>query len=225
MATEYAALTLQARAEARDLVSQNPISRETPIGDIDGVNVIYYLQNKNIVSGTVGAVNYGPFVTLSTSKRATTGYVLDALNGILTLTVPVPTPLLPPWFVDYFFQWFTDTDYQTWIDQATQELAQTAGLFVGPVAGGGDLTPALIQYVIERFWTARASLYANKYATTAAGASEQIQTVTANFLSLAKAARVKAAAMRVAAYVDPGQKLAPASGTITHNIGRYTPRR
>lgn len=226
MATDYTNLTLKIRAEARDLVYQNPITRETLGGDqiaVDGTNKTFYLANKNIVVGTINGVNYGPFVTLGASIRATGGFTVDSLNGILTFG-SAPIANVSPRFVDYFFQWFQDADYAYWIDRATEELGMAAGSFVGPVTNGGDLTPALVEYGVERFWVNRASQYATKYATSTQGASEQIQSVTQNYLALAKAARTKGDSLRVNAYVDPGQKKKAASGTVTAIMSRYTPR-
>lgn len=233
MATDYATLTTAARTEARDLPQSNPVMREGLNGPRDGVNTVFYLANRNIVSGIVSSVQYGPWATYGTTIRSlSTGafpFTLDALNGIVTFTTAPDGgssgALTQPLQMDYYFQWFLDADYSTWIDQATEELGQVAGSFVGPVSGGGDLTPALIQYVAERFWTNRASQYANKYATATSGASENIQTVTANFLSLAKVARAKAEKMRVAAYQDPGGKVSPYAATITYGMPNYTPRR
>lgn len=229
MATDYTNLTLQARAEARDLVDSNPVVRETPSGGRDGSATVFYLDNKNIVSGIVSSVQYGPWVTYGTNQRSLSDgsvpFTLDSLNGIVTMGTAPDDGTTQPFFIDYYFQWFTDANYVYWIDRATEELGQTAGSFTGAVAGGGSLTPALIQYVLERFWKNRASQYANKYATSTASASEDIQTVTDNFLNLAKNARKNGDMLRKFAYVDPGQKQKAASGTITYTMSPYTPRR
>lgn len=228
MATDYATLTLTARAEARDLVYHNPVTQES-LGSnqsgVDGANLVFYLANKNIVSGTVSGVQYGPWISSATlGARSLTGFTVDTLNGIITMAAAPASGAQPP-FIDYYFQWFPDADYTTWIDEATQELQQVAGQFSGPVTNGGDLTPALISYVVERFWLNRASQYATKYASSAMGSSEQVQTVTQNYLALAKQARKRGDDQRMAAYIDAGKKAKPASGTITYGMSRYTPRR
>jgi len=228
MATSYATLIISAREETRDMVYSNMIRQESLTELRDGTNTVFYLQNQNIVSGMVNSVQYGPWVTYGSNKRSlSTGafpFTLDAVNSIITFSSAPDSGSTQPLFVDYYYQWFSDTDYTSWIDQATLELTETAGSFVGPVGLGGDLTPALIQLVVERFWIARASLYATKYATSSGGASEQVQTVTANYLKLAQQARAKANSLRKVAYVDPGQIMQPASATITTQPTTYTPK-
>jgi len=211
------------------MVYHNPIRLENLTQNRDGLNVTFYLQYQNIVSGLINSVQYGPWCTYGTNKRSLSGgtvpFTLDAVNGIVTMGSPPDAGITQPFFFDYYFQWFVDADYQDWIDQATLELGMTLGNFVGQTPGSGDLTAALIQLVVERYWINRASLYANKYATSGGGAAEQIQTVTQNFLNLAKQARAKADRMRIAAYVDPGERQMPASAVITTQPAQYTPPR
>src|SRR5579863_2722813 len=132
MATSYSTLTLSIRAEVKDLVYSNPVIAET-LGSnqsgTDGTNTLFYLQNKNIVSGIISSVQYGPWITLGATKRSLSGgaapFTLDALNGIITMG-SAPTAGQTPFFIDYYFQWFQDADYQYWIDEATQELGMVA---------------------------------------------------------------------------------------------------
>lgn len=226
-ATNYAQLIAWIRSEVGDTAGtslvgaalSNLIAAETPAGTLDGANNLFTLSNQNIVVGTVGGYNYGPFFTVNTTVRSTSLATVDPISGLLTYGA-APASGASPFSVAYWFQWFTDPIYSQFIDQATMELNQPAGADVG-----FSLYPALIQYSAERFYTKMASDYARKYASSGGGADEKVQTVTQSYLALAKACRAKADKMRLTGYVDPGARKKAASGTITYGVSPYTPPR
>lgn len=226
-ATNYTALIAAIRRKAGDTAGtsiaaaslSNLVPNETPQGDQDGVNVNFYLANPNVIVGVVGGFDYGPYLTLGTTIRAKTGFAITPQSGLVVFGA-APGAGVAPFGMNYWFQWMTDADYSNLVDDATEELGSLAGVDVGT-----QLYPPLIQYALAGFWTKRASDYANKYATASGGASEQAQSVTANFLNLAKNARKLGDGMRLNAYVDPGAKKQAASGTITYGFSKGTPRR
>lgn len=219
-ATDYTTLIARIRAEASDKTDSNPVFGETPVGTRDGVNVNFRLQNSNLLSGVIATVQYGPWRTYGATYRSLAGYtVADAVNSVLTLTA-APDATTMPFFLDYYFQWFTDATYTSWIDTATEELGGAAG--TGLAEG---LYGALIQYALDKYWTNRASLYANKHAVSGYGTSESLEAVTKAYLELAKLARKKGDALRDAYYQAFGQQLKPSSYTVSYGMNPWAPKR
>jgi hypothetical protein len=213
-ATPYTQLIARLRVDGNDTATSNPRLGETPLGKRDGSNVLFRLAYPNILTGSI-------YRTYGSTVRVQTGFtVTDAPTGYITLTAAPDSGATQPFFFDYYQQWFLDADYTSMIDEATEELGTPAGTAVIE-----NLYPVLVQLALERYWLRRASQYATLYASSGGGAMAHPDTVSGTYIRLAKDARAKAAAMRVAAYVDPGAKQAPASGTITYGISPYTPRR
>ena len=212
-ATNYAALIAAARGECNDTVSSNPHFGETPSGNRDGINTVFRLSSPNPVSATI-------YLTLGGAVRQQTGFtLLDVTSGYVNIPA-APDNNIQPFFFDYFSQWFLDADYTSWIDDATVDVGGVIGTAVDP-----GLSTALLQFVLARFWKRRASEYANQYASHAGSAGDAPESVTAQFLSLAKAATTEGVRLMNAFYTRHGARQAPASGTITQRISPYTPRR
>ena len=211
---DYTALINRVRTEANDTATSNPKFGDTPVGLRNAVNTVFRLSYPNPVPASIK-------FTYGTSSRASTGFtVLDAPSGYVNITAAPDSGVTQPFFFDYFFQYFLDADYQTFIDGATEDLGGVAGTLMDP-----GLNSALVQFALARFWKRRASTYAHLYASTGGNASASPESITAQFLSLAKAATNEGIRLMTAFYTRHGKRNAPASGTITNKISPYTPRR
>ena len=213
-ATDYTTLIARLRVEANDTATSNPKMGDTPVGLRDGVNKVFRLSHGNPVSASLK-------LTYGATSRSESGFtLLDSASGYIQMDTAPDSGSTQPFFFDYFFQWFVDADYQNMIDGATEDLGGTAG--TGIDAG---LNSALVQFALSRFWKRRASTYAHLYSTAGGNANASPESVTAQFLSLAKAATSEGIRLMNAFYTRHGKRSAPASGTITHKISPYTPRR
>ena len=218
MPQPLAQLTLELRTLANDTPTSNPIYRETPDGTVDGVNVNFRLQNTNLVNGQI-------FITQGTSFRQTPtalSVTVDYTNGILTWA-SAPTVGTSPFEVDYYFNWFPDSDYSTFLTVATRDLGP--GDVNDPTQVPEGLIGALYQFGLAHFHRRRAAAYANKFSSGGGQATEQVEVVTKAFKSLADSAYATAVKMRADYYNRQGQKQSPASGTTTYGVDPYTPRR
>jgi hypothetical protein len=212
-ATDYAALIARIRVEANDTAESNFKPGETPIGTRDSANKTFRLAYPNPVPDSMR-------LTYGTTVRSAAGFtLLDRPSGYVEITT-APDLATQPFNFDYFYQWFTDADYRQMIDGSTEDLGGVAGTDLDP-----GLYSALVQFALSRFWKRRASTYAHLYATTGGGAGASPESVTAQFLSLAKAATNEGIRLETAFYTRHGRRNAPASGTITQRISPYTPRR
>lgn len=213
-ATDYTTLIARARVECNDTEGSNPHFGETPAGVRDAVNTVFRLLNPNPVASTL-------YYTYGATPRSQAGFaVLDGPSGYISITTAPDAGDTQPFFFDYFSLWFLDADYQKMIDGATEDLGGVAGQAID-----AGLTSALIQFVLARFWKRRASTYANQYATDAGGASAAPESVSSQYLALAKVATSEGIRLMTAFYTRHGKRNAPASGTITNRISPYTPRR
>lgn len=221
-ATDYTTLIAKARLDGDDPATGQLAFMDTPDGRRDGSNQLFKLHGTNIITGTVGGVAVGPWYTYGTGiVRSTGGFTLtDADNGYVTITAAPDAATTFPFFFDFRFLWFKDADYQTMIDEATQELGYQAG-----VATPTGLYPALISLVLWRYWTRRASQWAIRYAASGGGAADSVETVCQAFRNLAKDAR-KTATDQIKFYMQgTGQRDRPSSYTVTMGIDPYTPKR
>ncbi|MFA5937595.1 MAG: hypothetical protein WC822_06995 [Candidatus Paceibacterota bacterium] len=212
-ATNYTELLARLRVESDDTADSKLKLGDTPQGTRDASNVIFRLSATNIVTTSL-KLTYGATV------RSAAGFtVLDAISGYIQMTA-APDTTTQPFFFDYSFQYFTDADMMKFLDGGTVDLGGVAGtdLDVG-------LYSAQVQFALARFWKRRASTYANQYATAGGGASASPESVTAQFLSLAKAATSEGVRLMNVFYTRHGARQAPASGTITARMDPYTPRR
>jgi hypothetical protein len=213
-ATNYTELIARLRVEANDTSESNFKPGDTPVGTRDASNKVFRLAYPNPVSASLR-------LTYGTTIRSATGFtLLDSASGYVQLTNAPDSGATQPFFFDYFYQWFTDADLQKMLDGATEDLGGVAGTDLE-----AGLYSAQVQFALARFWKRRASTYAHLYATTGGNASASPESVTAQFLSLAKAATNEGVRLMTAFYTRHGKRNAPASGTITHKISPYTPRR
>lgn len=212
-ATNYTELLARLRAEAHDGADDNFRPGETPVGTRDGANVLFRLQYPNLVAGSLR-------LTYGTNIRVTTGFtLLDAASGYIQMA-SAPDSVTQPFFFDYNFQWFTDATLTKMIDEATGDLGGVAGTDLDP-----GLYSAQVQFALARYWKARASSYAHLYQTAGGGANAMPESVSKQFLDLAKAATNEGIRLMNSFYTRHGKRQAPASGTITYGISPYTPRR
>ena len=218
-ATNYAYLVAAIRAEADDTEASNPMYGQTAQGTVDGTNTLFKLPDTNIISDPVNT-QYNPWlISGSPAVRSQSGFTYDPLTGYVTLGSAPAAGSNPP-LMDYYFNWYVDADYNTFIDRATEDLGGVAGVAV--IEG---LWPALIYYSLARYFKRRATSHAYKYQTSGGSASANPTTPAQNFRQLAKDALAAAIVSRDDYYKRQGQRNAPASGTITYGISRYTPRR
>ena len=213
-ATNYTELLARLRNESDDTAAGKPKMGDTPLGNRDGANVIFRLAYPNPVAGSI-------YLTYGTTVRSAAGFtLLDGPSGLIQMTAAPDAGTTQPFYFDYFYQWFLDADLQKMIDGATEDLGGVAGT---DLADG--LYSAQTQFALSRFWKRRASRFAEFYATAGGGASASPESVTTQFLNLAKAATNEGIRLMNAYYTRHGGRQAPASGTITHQISPYTPRR
>jgi hypothetical protein len=213
-ATNYTELLARLRNESDDTATGKPKFGDTPAGTRDGANTTFRLSYPNPITGSI-------YLTYGAAVRANTGFaILDGPSGYVQLTTPPDAGTTQPFFFDYFYQWFLDADLQKMIDGATEDLGGVAGTDLD-----AGLYSAQVQFALARFWKRRASTYAHLFATSGGGANASPESVTAQFLSLAKEATKEGVRLMTAFYTRHGKRNAPASGTITHNISPYTPKR
>lgn len=213
-ATDYTTLVARLRVEANDTDGSNPKFGDTPVGERNGVNKVFRLSYPNPVSASLK-------MTYGATARSDSGFtLLDGPSGYVQLDAAPDNGTTQPFFFDYFFQWFLDADYQKMIDGATEDLGGTAG-----TALDAGLNSALVQFALSRYWKRRASSYAHLYATSGGNANASPESISGQFLNLAKAATNEGIRLMNAFYTRHGKRNAPASGTITHMISPYTPKR
>ena len=212
-ATNYTELINRVRTEAKDLANSNPRFGDTPVGDRDGANTMFRLPFPNPVAGTL-------YFTFGTSKRSQAGFtILDQAAGYVNITA-APDTTTQPFFFDYYFQWCTDAEITKFIDGATEDLGGVMGTDLE-----AGLYSAQVQFAISRYWKARASSYAHLYATAGGGANASPESLTENFMKLAREATKEGVRLMTSFYTRHGKRNAPASGTISYGISPYTPRR
>jgi hypothetical protein len=205
-------LIIRARILSNDTAVAN-FSRETPTGRNDGTNKYFQTQNKNVIAASA-------FLTVNTSYRAITGFTwTDATQGLLNID-PAPTANANPFWIDYNFYWFQDTDYTEFINDAGLKLSVLDPTTVNP-----GLVDALLQYALGYFWQRRATQYAHKYASTGGTVGQSVEKVTEAFRELSDQAFKKGDDFRLAFYQRQGQREAPASTSTNVNVDPYTPIR
>lgn len=213
-ATNYTELIARLRNESDDTATGKPKMGDTPYGDRNGVNTVFRLSYPNPVTGSI-------YLTYGTTIRSASGFtVLDGPGGIIQMTAAPDSGATQPFYFDYYYQWFLDDDLQKMIDGATEDLGGVAGTDLP-----AGLYSSQVQFALARFWKRRASRFAEFYATTGGGASASPESVTTQFLNLAKSATNEGIRLMNAYYTRHGGRQAPASGTITHVISPYTPKR
>lgn len=212
MALVLANVITSCRILANDTPTSNFIPEETPKGLTDGSNTKFRLQYQNIVATSV-------YISYGSTFRTTTGFTVDLVNGILTFT-PAPANGVKL-LADYNFQWFTDADWTEFLAQAALQLGSSTDVTtVNP-----GLQQALEQYALYNFYMRRATRYADKYASTGGQASQQVETVTQNFLNLAKNAMKMGDKFRTDYYEKQGQQKNPSGTVVAMQFDPMSPRR
>jgi hypothetical protein len=207
-----AALITSCRILGNDSTDSNLITVESPIGLKNAVNTKYRLQNQNIVSGSV-------YVSFATTFRTQTGFTVDLTNGILSFSVaPASGADL---LADYYFQWFTDTAWTEFLNNAALQLGGSND----PTMVPAGLVMALQQYALYYYFLRRATQYANKYASTGGQAGQSVETVTGNFQKLASTAMKTGNQLRDDYYLKQGKQKDPSASVVSMQFDPMTPRR
>ena len=224
-------------AIVRSLVGDTPTKKiiqseqlggsDLPQFPVDGTNTTFQLKNAPL-SDDIGMAIYSWVTIVGTGavvRSQAIFTIVDPINGIINFTdAPNPGSATPAAgvYVAYNYEWFTDSDYAQFLYQAAQmTLAGT----IDPTTIVNGLSDAMVQYAIAQFWLARASQYAERYASSAGGVTEQVQAVAQIYLNLAKAANTRADFLKLDFYKRQGQREAPASADITHRWDKISPIR
>jgi hypothetical protein len=182
-------------------------------------------QNERNSSCTVFQVLYYPIVassvylTTGTTIRTQTGFTVDATNGLLTFAT-APTGSENPWYVDYYWQWMTDTDMSAFLDQASYDIGYSP---TSTIPDG--LTNAFTMFAAAHFYERMAAKYASRFNSSGGGQGQSVDVVTQNYKKLADNAISQAEKMKTAYYTRHGQREAPATATNAPTIMPYTPIR
>jgi hypothetical protein len=209
-----ATLITSPRTLAADTTTSNLVRAETPFGPNDGANTKFRTMQRNIVTASL-------YFTANTTYRSQTGVTIDdASNGLFTIS-SAPAANANPWYIDYNFQWFTDTDYTEFLNDAARDLLAISD----PTKVADALVAAMLQYGLGYFYQRRATYFADKYSSSGGQAGQSVDVVTSNFQKLAKAAFDRAQAMRDQYYTRLGSSKAPASATTSYGIDPITPPR
>ena len=217
--TNYTTLVAWLRTAGNDTATSNPKMGETPQGLRGNSQALFRLAYPNPVAATI-FMTYGSGIIRQAAGLGTFA-LTDPTSGYVTLLgAGIPdSGLTQPFYFDYFYQWFTDADYNTMLDSATTELGGTVGVDLPQ-----GLYSAQVQYALAHYWNRRASQYANLFSSKTGMAEADPHTPTLNFAALAKAARAYGRSLRDDYYTGDGAKLSPASGTITYGMDPITPR-
>jgi hypothetical protein len=195
-----------------DTSTSHQARAEVPQNERDSSRTVFQVLYYPIVPGSV-------YLTTGTTVRTQSGFTVDNTNGLLTFTA-APTGTENPWYVDYYWQWLTDTDFTTFLDQASYDIGYSPS---DTVPSG--LTNAFNLYAASHFYQRMAARYASRFNSTGGGQGQSVDVVTANYLNLAKEKKAEADAMKMAFYERHGQRSAPASVSVAPSIAPYTPVR
>ena len=200
----------------RVLVSDTPVSKlnrgETPKNPRNGANKVFQLDRFPIVPGSV-------FLTSGANIRVQNGFAEDDTNGLITFTA-APVGTESPWYVDYNWLWFSDTEYGTFLDSASEDIGFNPTAIIPP-----GLNNALNAFAAYHMYEALAAKYASKFNSTGGGQGVQVDVVTGNFLKLANAAKDKGLNFLNLYYQRSGRRNAPAAALAHPRIDPWTPPR
>jgi len=190
---------------------------ETPKGVNDGTNTRFRLQNPILI-----ATNKIWWSSTST-YRSQTGITIDDANiGAITISpAPAQGTTNAPFYLDYYFYWFTDTDYTEFLNDAARDLLAVSD----PTTVADALIAALLEYALGYFYQARASQYLHRYSSSGGQAGQSVQSVAQGFFKAADSAFLKAKGIRDDYYKRQGQREAPSSGILNYGISPITPPR
>lgn len=203
------------RTLANDTDISNEIRQETMKPKPDGSRTKFFINNTPVVAGSV-------YVTAGSGDinfRKQSGFSVDLTTGIITFLV-APTLNVSPFEADYNFNWFSDTEYASFLTQAAYQVSAS-----DPDDVIDGLQPALFQFALYYYWMARATQFAHRYASTGGMASQNVDEVTKNFAKLAEMAKKAGEEFRQQYYEKLGQRAQPATSVVNYGIDPYTPIR
>lgn len=197
------------RALAQDAPASKYVPREEltadPTTPADGVNKYFRLKSVPVV-GT-DSTHHNVFITVvGTNYRTQAGFTVDLVTGIVTFTA-APTSGVTI-IADYNYYWFSDAQHTQFLNEAAGNLLLSASPDPTTVVQG--LVPAMMQYALGNLLKARASQYAERYATSGSDASQSVDAVAKVFLALARGAEKRGDELRDSYYKKQGQGLTPA---------------
>jgi len=229
-----AALLQSLRMLADDMPDSRTAWQETmgaadqPAFPLNGVNTLFKLKKTPMAdAGGVPLYTWYSIISngVATTTRSQVGItVLDPTNGIIQIS-PAPSPQgTPPngLYVDYNWVWFTDAKYTEFLNRAANmTLAGTTD----PTTIQEGLIEPMLQYALGQFWYARASKYAEQYASSGGEARTDVQTVCQAYQALGKAAYARGDYLKADFYKRQGQREAPAYGDVNIVWDPITPIR
>jgi hypothetical protein len=178
----------------------NMIQRERlvdrPGNTINGINTVFYLNNRRIVDATLydEANNVIPSAS----------YTLDTATGKITFTTP---PTNPEICTDYYFQFLDDTE----LNQTISGAAASAGFNPDSVDSGSlDYAAA---YALSYVYMSIASKAASYYTISAAGKQVSKGEIFNHYHALAGVTLRQAQELRKDFYQDRGQRDIPSDAT------------
>lgn len=177
----------------------------------DGTRTMFKLQNSNITIGSV-------YASYDTTVRTQAGFTINYQDGIITFSsAPAADSGLT---FDYTFEFYTDTDYTEFLNEAAAIL-----VYDDPDDVVAGLIPSLMQFGLYSFFIKRAASYAYRFASSGGTASEQVSTVTGEFQKLAQIAFKRGEVLRDNYYNRAGRQKAPGFSQSRVRMDPYTPRR
>lgn len=197
---------------------------EVPQNTRDNSRVVFQLLHYPIVtngwaSTDTDATHTSVFLTTGSTVRTQTGFKVDPLNGLLTFsTAPIGTE--SPWYVDYYWQWFEDAKYSTFLDMASYDVGFSPTLTITP-----GLTNAWYLYAKCNYFKAMAAKYAWRFNSSGGGQGQEVDVVTQNYKKMADEAWEEAENMKTAFYTRHGARNAPATASTHMGIDPWTPIR
>jgi hypothetical protein len=215
MAT-LATLITEARTLCRDLSNSNRSIKETPKGLNDGSNTHFSVQFPIIVTASVKWSSASHY-------RVVTGVTIDDANlGYISINpAPEAGTQNAPFFVDYYFNWFADSDYTEFLNDAARDLVGNGD----PTLVIDGLISALLQFTLGHYWQARANQYASRYSSSGGMAGQSIDKVADRFGTWADQAFKLGQTLRDDYYKDLSQREKFASKIINYAIDPMTPPR
>ena len=212
----------------RQLVNDDPTSKqaraEVPQNTRDNSRTVFQVLHYPIVvngwaNTDLDATKTSVYLTTNTTVRTQTGFTVDPINGLLTFnTAPVGTE--SPWYVDYYWQWLTDTQHSAFLDLASYDtgFSPTTTITTG-------LTNAWYHYAKHHFFKTMAAKYAWRFNSSGGGQGQSVDVVTKNYKILADEAWQEAENMKTAFYTRHGARNAPALANSAMSIDPWTPAR
>lgn len=215
-----ASLITQARQNVRDFGIGSPqyAFQAKLKGANDGTNKVFQTEQRNIVAlDALGAS--AVFFDIGTSIRQNSGFtVTDPTNGVITFGT-APAANSNPFQAYFYWQWATDAEYTAWLNDAAAFLEYT-----DPTLVPSALSTAMMKFVESRFYTARASSFADKFNSSGGIAGQDANPVSEQFRKLSKDAMALAMQLRTEYYQNP-KRFKPASGVTAYGTDPGSPIR